>query len=171
MSGGSGGTIETFVPSEGDYDANMITLDPPIRSEARVGNALEQVDQALVDHEAALNPHNITPASIGAIADSEKNSSSGVAALVNGRILESVLPDSVYTSTSASYTQQYAPEDIVGGNISVIHNLNEDFPHVTVWYNRKVTVPDEILSVSSNEILISIINLPNESDWVVRVSK
>lgn len=167
----TGGEGEIFIPSEGDYDANMISLDPPIRSEARVGNALSQIDQALEDHEAEINPHNINPSTIGAIADAEKNAANGVAALINGKILESVLPESTYTSTSATYTREYETSEIAGGSISVLHNLNEEFPHVTVWYNRKVLIPDEILSVSANEIVITIINLPTDGDWVVRVSK
>lgn len=59
------------------------------------------------------------------------------------------------TKITTRYKLQFTNADLTSGQLSVTHNLNEDFPIVQVYNNaKKVCIPDDITSNTANSTVI-----------------
>jgi hypothetical protein len=66
--------------------------------------------------------------------------------------LVALIPNDVQQGGSnTSYRRQFTQADLVGGALTVTHNLNQEWVSVTVFNNmRKVVIPTEAESIDAN---------------------
>lgn len=77
------------------------------------------------------------------------------------------------TTQSSSMSSAFTNASLAGGVLSVTHNLNNKFCHVTVYdETNKIVIPDEVTAVNSNLLTITLTShAPISGTWNVIVTK
>ena len=61
------------------------------------------------------------------------------------------------TAPATKYKQQFTAASLAAGNLTVTHNLNEDYPVVQVYdNNRQMVLPDNVTTSDANALVLSM---------------
>lgn len=73
--------------------------------------------------------------------------------------------------TDVTYIADFTSANLTDGVLTVTHNLNAEYPHVSVWNDSKQVVsPSLITSVNSSSVTIDLTGMTVSGTWRVRVS-
>ncbi len=71
---------------------------------------------------------------------------------------------------STKYKFAFTSSDVTGGNLTVTHNLNEEYPLVALYNDSgQAVVPDQITSIDQNNIQLSLSSFNITHTWNVTI--